>query len=191
MIPNAVRAFRPDLRTWTEGDGMALEFVQDAPRPIGRSARVTDGVSIDGVVIERLEPNADGRGRLIELITTRDEPIEPIVHVYQVIAEAGSRRGWVYHKWQHDRLAFTMGRFEIHLVDIRENSPTRGARMVLEAGEANPTRLRIPPYVAHAVINNGATACFVNMPTNIYDPNNPDKFRYSGDLDDLGTVPVA
>ncbi|MBT9291443.1 dTDP-4-dehydrorhamnose 3,5-epimerase family protein [Prosthecodimorpha staleyi] len=170
---------------------MALEFVQDAPRPIGRSARVTEGVSIDGVVIERLEPNADGRGRLIELITTRDGLAEPIVHVYQVVAEAGSRRGWVYHKWQFDRLAFTLGRFEIHLVDIRDGSPTRGARMVIEAGEANPIRLRIPPHVAHAVINTGPTTCFINMPTQVYDPDNPDKFRYSGDLDDLATVPAA
>jgi hypothetical protein len=59
------------------------QFIQDAPREIGRSDRIFDGVTIGGVVLERLSPNTDDRGALIELMTTRDGPIEPIVHVYQ------------------------------------------------------------------------------------------------------------
>ena len=99
------------------------QFIQDAPREIGRSDRIFDGVTIEGVVLERLSPNTDDRGALIELMTTRDGPIEPIVHVYQVIAGPGSLRGWVYHKWQSDRLHFTLGDFEIQLFDIRPDAP--------------------------------------------------------------------
>ncbi len=63
-------------------------------------------MTIDGVVLDRLSPNTDDRGALIELLTTRSGQIEPIVHVHQVIAGPRSVRGWVYHKWQDDRLTF-------------------------------------------------------------------------------------
>jgi dTDP-4-dehydrorhamnose 3,5-epimerase len=157
------------------------EFIQDTPQKIARSERVLDDVRIDGVTLERLSPNLDDRGALIELLTTRDGPIEPIVHVYQVIAAAGSLRGWVYHKWQQDRLHFTLGDFELQLWDVRPDSLTHGQHMVLRLGAARPCRLTIPPLVAHSVRNLGDTAAgFVNMPTRAYDPANPDKFRYDG-----------
>jgi dTDP-4-dehydrorhamnose 3,5-epimerase len=165
------------------------KFMQDSPRQIARSERILDGVTIDGVVLERLSLNTDDRGTLIELLTTRDGPIEPIVHVYQVIAGAGSFRGWVYHKWQRDRLQFTLGDFELQLYDVRRNSPTHGQYMVLRLGTARPFRLTIPPFVAHAVRNLGDTAAaFVNMPTRPYDPANPDKFRFEGSVEDLGRI---
>jgi len=163
------------------------QFIQDAPRDIGRSDRVFDGVTIDGVILERLAPNTDDRGALIELMTTRDGPIEPIVHVYQVVAGPGSLRGWVYHKLQSDRLHFTLGDFEISLVDIRPDSPTHAQRLVLHLGAARPCRLTIPPLVAHSVRNRSDTAAaFVNMPTRPYYPSNPDKFRYASGLEYLG-----
>jgi dTDP-4-dehydrorhamnose 3,5-epimerase len=164
------------------------KFMQDSPRQIARSERILDGVTIDGVVLERLSPNTDDRGALIELLTTRDGPIEPIVHVYQVIAGPGSLRGWVYHKWQRDRLLYTLGDFEVQLYDVRPDSPTHGEHMVLRLGAARPCRLTIPSLVAHSVRNLGDTAAFVNMPTRAYDPANPDKFRYDGGVEDLGRI---
>lgn len=156
------------------------KFIQDTPRTIAEPTRVNEGVNIDGVVLEQLTPNEDYRGSLTELITLRDGEIAPIVHVYQVIAKAGSVRGWVYHKWQHDRLVYTQGDFQIELYDTREKSTTHGNLMVLRVGLQNPSRLTIPPLVAHRVTNLGETAAFLNFPTRLYDPNNPDKFRYQG-----------
>ena len=161
-------------------------FTQDKPRPIAHATRIAEGTTIDGVVLVRLGPNTDSRGELIELLTTRDASIEPIVHVYQVIAAAGSLRKWVYHKWQHDRLLFTLGDFEVRLLDIRPDSATRGELMVLQLGADMQCRLTIPPFVAHSVRNRGdIAAAFVNMPTRIYDPANPDKFRYEGSVKGL------
>ena len=137
------------------------DFRQDPPREIARSEPIVDSVTIDGVVLERVSANADDRGELIELLTTRDGPIEPIVHVYQVIAAPGSLRGWVYHKWQHDRLLFTMGDFEVRLFDVRPDSPTFGTQMVLHLGDAHRRRLTIPPLVAHRVHNRGDTAAAI------------------------------
>lgn len=161
----------------------ALDFFQDKPRAIARSELITDGVTIAGVVLERLLPNSDHRGELVELLTTRDGSIEPIVHVYQVTAAPGSYRGWVYHKWQSDRLHYVLGELEVSLIDVRRDSLTSGNRMVLCLGGALKARLTIPPFVAHSVRNLGnEPASFINMPTRCYDPNNPDKFRFEGDL---------
>lgn len=162
----------------------AEDFIQDPPREIARSEPILDSVTIEGVRLERVVANADERGELIELLTTRDGRIEPMVHVYQVIAAPGSLRGWVYHRWQHDRLLFTMGDFEVRLFDVRPDSPTFGTHMVLNLGAAQRRRLTIPPLVAHRVHNKGdSAAAFVNIPTRIYDPANPDKFRLDRDID--------
>src|SRR5690242_15996021 len=93
-----------DIRSGSEAPTLLNKFIQDAPCEIGRAERIVDLAFIDGVVLERLAPNTDDRGALVELLTTRDGAIEPIVHVYQVIAGPRSLRSWVYHKWQHDRL---------------------------------------------------------------------------------------
>jgi len=154
------------------------QFQQDAPLEIAKSSIINDNINIDGVIIERLNANCDKRGCLIELITTRDEIQEPIVHVYKVEAETGSKRGWVYHKWQKDRLTFTEGNFNVYLLDVRKDSKTKGNEMILNLGTSNKARLTIPPYVAHRVDNIGEKSSFINIPTRFYNPKNPDKFRY-------------
>jgi dTDP-4-dehydrorhamnose 3,5-epimerase len=133
---------------------------------------------IDGVTLTPIVANSDERGSLSELLTTRDGPIEPIVHVYQVTSMAGSIRAWVYHRKQFDRLAFINGRFKIALYDIRPGSPSANRVNVLVLGSEHPALLRIPPLVIHGVGNIGAeTATFVNLPTRAYDPRDPDKCR--------------
>lgn len=158
------------------------DFKQDKPRP---QTRISAGISsdlIDGVTLTPLAVNTDGRGSLIELLTSRDQMIEPIVHVYQVIAGADSIRAWVYHRWQYDRLAFANGKLRIALYDIREESPTRGKLNVFVLGSEKPSLLRIPPLVVHGVQNmSSLPTTFVNMPTAAYDPKNPDKFRIPAD----------
>jgi dTDP-4-dehydrorhamnose 3,5-epimerase len=161
--------------------GLALaDFEADVPLP--HAAAKTEVAAcegtIDGVTVSPLIPHSDPRGSLSELLTTRDGPIEPIVHVYQVTALSGSIRAWVYHRWQYDRLAFENGHFRIVLYDIRPNSPTFNLLNVFMLGGQQPGLLRIPPLVIHGVQNIGdSTATFVNMPTKPYDPGAPDKCR--------------
>jgi dTDP-4-dehydrorhamnose 3,5-epimerase len=137
---------------------------------------------IDGVAVTSLVLNGDDRGSLCELLTTRDGPIEPIAHVYQVAAAPGSVRAWVYHRFQRDRLTFTTGDFEIALYDLRSDSPTWKTLNVFQAGERQPTFVSIPPFVAHGVKNIGAaTGYFTNLPTKAWDPASPDKRRIHWD----------
>ena len=163
--------------------GLSLEdFISDKP-----STRADQGGSrqtgpIEGVSVTPLSVNSDDRGALSELLTTRDGPIEPIVHIYQVTALAGSIRAWVYHEHQADRLAFCNGQFEIALYDVRPGSPTINQLAVFRLGREQPALLRIPPRVVHGVCNIGKeTSTFVNMPTRAYDHHAPDKCRLSYD----------
>ncbi|WP_425990213.1 dTDP-4-dehydrorhamnose 3,5-epimerase family protein [Afipia sp. DC4300-2b1] len=153
------------------------DFVQDAPVAPTPAPAATTADLIDGVTVTPLVTRADHRGGLTELLTTRDGLSQPIVHVYEVEAKAGSLRGWVYHRHQSDRLAFTRGRFRVVLLDIRQDSPTFNKLSVLILGKERPRLLRIPPFIVHAVQNLGEDATFINMPTRVYDPRDPDKCR--------------
>jgi hypothetical protein len=114
--------------------GLKLEeFVSDTPWSEADHVDLHQASAIDGVSITPLPVNSDGRGALSELLTTRRGPIEPIVHIYQVTALAGSIRAWVYHEHQSDRLAFCNGQFEIALYDIRPASPDHQPACRLQA----------------------------------------------------------
>jgi dTDP-4-dehydrorhamnose 3,5-epimerase len=154
-------------------------FRPDAPLRLPAPARGgTSADMIHGVSTRTLAVHTDERGSLCELLTTRDEAIDPIVHVYQVTAAPGAVRAWVYHRGQDDRLAFTQGRFRVALYDIRQNSPTCHMLNVFVLGREQPTLLRIPPYVIHGVQNIGDEAStFTNLPTKAYQPGAPDKCR--------------
>lgn len=164
---------------------VALEdFVPDAPwEPrVPPFARIEIPGQIDGVQMNRLTRNADGRGDLTVLMSDLTRPDFVTPHVYLVTAEAGSIRAWVYHRWQSDRLAFTQGSLRIVLYDLRPDSPTFRALNVIDAGAANPLLLTIPEFVVHAVHNRSAEPVqFVNMPTRAYDPARPDKARLPWD----------
>jgi dTDP-4-dehydrorhamnose 3,5-epimerase len=148
------------------------------PRPVAETEGALSASTIEGVTVSSLAPHSDSRGSLCELLTTRDGPIEPIVHVYQVTALSGSIRAWVYHRRQDDRLAFVNGHFRVVLYDIRPNSPTFNLLNVFMLGCERPALLSIPSLVIHGVQNIGdSTSAFLNMPTRAYDPCLPDKCR--------------
>lgn len=160
-------------------DELRFQFTPDAPkRKVARVPGDAIDTGIHGCRALALRPASDDRGDLFELLTTRDEPIEPIVHVYQVFCEPGSIRAWVFHQRQADRLCFTTGHLRIALYDLRADSPTAGALVTLHAGIDAPMILRIPEFVAHGIQNVGTErTAFINMPTNVYRHDDPDKSR--------------
>ncbi|MBL9053518.1 MAG: dTDP-4-dehydrorhamnose 3,5-epimerase family protein [Tabrizicola sp.] len=160
------------------------DFVDDKPWvPQGPEyPEVRIGNQIEGVTLHRLEAKADGRGNLVVLMSDRFGENFQAPHIYLVTAAPRSVRAWVYHKRQHDRLAFTMGKLRAILYDLRPDSPTHGVINEIDAGAENQIMLTIPPFVVHAVQNPGDEAAFfVNMPTRAYDPANPDKSRVPAD----------
>jgi dTDP-4-dehydrorhamnose 3,5-epimerase len=129
--------------------------------------------------VRRLVTHADRRGDLTVLLSTQYGTFEPHPpHVYSVTADPGSVRAWVFHRLQHDRLAFTNGNFRVVLYDLRPEAPTYLQMNVLDVGDTNKVLLTIPPFVVHGVQNVGwDKASFINMPTRAYDPARPDKAR--------------
>jgi dTDP-4-dehydrorhamnose 3,5-epimerase len=160
------------------------DFVDDTPwvpdGPEYPEVRIENQIA--GVDIRRLEQKADGRGHLVVLMSDRFGAQYRPPHVYLVTAAPRSVRAWVYHRRQHDRLAFTNGLLRIVLFDLQPGSPTHGTLNVIDAGAANRITLTIPPFVVHGVQNSADEAAFfVNMPTQAYDPANPDKARLPKD----------
>lgn len=156
------------------------DFADDAPWAPDQTLLppIADPARIEGVEIYRLVTNSDGRGGLTVLGSRLADPDFSTPHVYLVQAAAKSIRAWVYHKRQTDQLAFAMGSFRVVLYDLRPGSATEGKLNVFDVGAANKVQLRIPPGVVHAVQNlSESEGVFVNMPTNHYDPANPDKSR--------------
>ena len=134
---------------------------------------------IEGVKLQRLVTHEDGRGDLTVLLSSHYSDFSPHPpQVYMVTAAPGSIRAWVYHRLQHDRLAYTAGDFTIALFDLRPESVTFRQVNIIRVGAACKTLVTIPPYVVHGVQNAGPQpAIFVNMPTRAYDPAKPDKAR--------------
>ena len=160
------------------------DFRDDAPWEDGAGAfeEISVPDQIDGVQLYRLVTHADDRGDLTVLLSQHYAPFEIVPHVYQVTTAPGSVRAWVYHKRQHDRLAYTNGDIRVVLYDLRPGSPTHGKLNVLDVGSGNKVLLVIPPFVVHGVQNRGdSDAAFMNMPTRAYDPADPDKSRLPWD----------
>jgi dTDP-4-dehydrorhamnose 3,5-epimerase len=156
------------------------DFAADTPWQPSETplAQVTVDGQIDGVVMNRLQTKADGRGELTVLMSDLYSADGVTPHVYHVLAAPKSVRAWVYHQRQSDRLAYFNGTFRVVLYDLRPDSPTYGALNVLNLGAENPVLLTIPPFVVHGVQNmSDQPGYFINMPTRAYDPVNPDKLR--------------
>ncbi|MFL5781589.1 MAG: dTDP-4-dehydrorhamnose 3,5-epimerase family protein [Thermoleophilaceae bacterium] len=140
---------------------------------------------VDGVVLRPAVTQSDERGNLTEIFDPAwDFADEPLVYVYESRIHPGQKKGWIVHFEQDDRLYFSVGSAKVVLYDARTQSPTHGLVQELFLGSANRGLLRIPAGVVHAVVNVGPDeVMFVNMPTQPYRRERPDKLRFPQDTD--------
>ncbi len=126
---------------------------------------------IEGVGMKPLKIFRDSRGWLAELFR-HDELTEAWWPVMTYVSQTlpGVARGPHEHVDQTDGFAFIgPSDFKLFLWDIRENSPTRGHKMVQVVGESNPAAVWIPPGVVHAYRNVGPVPGLVfNAPNRLY-----------------------
>ena len=130
----------------------------------------TDG-PIDGIVIRPLKRFEDDRGWLVELYRD-DELVSGVRPAMAYVSETlpSVARGPHEHRDQTDVFAFIgPGDFKIYLWDIREDSPTRGRRQTLVAGESAPQSVVVPPGVVHAYKNiSPIPGLVINCPDRLY-----------------------
>ena len=157
--------------------------VRDA-QTVTRDGRRLDRF-IDGVLLRAATTHSDERGTLTEIFDPAwDFTDEPLVYVYESTIHPGQKKGWIVHLEQDDRLFFSRGSAKIVLYDARPGSPTHGLVQEVFLGAVNRGLLRIPKGVFHAVVNVGPDEVrFVNLPTQPYRHDAPDKVRLPADSD--------
>lgn len=127
--------------------------------------------SIDGVRIEAARIFEDERGWLSEVFRADEGPEDEVPQMsYLSVTKPGIARGPHEHVDQTDRFGFFgPGDFELRLWDNRPDSPTKGHRMRLEVGAANPTLVVVPPGVVHGYRNiSDVDAWVINFPNRLF-----------------------
>ena len=113
-------------------------------------ATVTESDVIKDVYVVQPTPFGDSRGRFVESYRRSWFPHgREMVQANRSDKAAGTVVGLHYHLHQADYWYFTKGDSLVVLHDLREGSPTDGATLHLEIGEADGRGVFIPPGVAH------------------------------------------
>jgi dTDP-4-dehydrorhamnose 3,5-epimerase len=144
---------------------------------------------IDGVATKKLRVIPDERGRLMEILRADDELFSRFGQVYVTTAYPGVVKAWHYHKKQTDHFAVVKGMAKLVLYDDRDNSPTKGDINEFFIGEHNPVLVRIPALVLHGFqcVSEEEAVC-INLPTEVYNYDQPDEFRVDPHQNDIPYV---
>ncbi len=141
---------------------------------------------IDGVRVRELKQVHDERGYLMELMRKDWEQFEEFGQVYMTSAYPGIVKAWHYHKEQTDNFVCVFGMAKVVLYDAREDSTTKGRINEFFTGEKRPMLITIPPLVWHGFKSVGPDkAVIVNIPTKLYDYDEPDEHRVPYDTSEV------
>ncbi|MBS1723247.1 MAG: dTDP-4-dehydrorhamnose 3,5-epimerase family protein [Armatimonadetes bacterium] len=148
---------------------------------------------IEGVIVKELAKYSDQRGWLLELFRSDELPegFEPAM-AYISMTKPGIARGPHEHVHQTDGFAFVNGQYEVYLWENRFGRPEQFEK--IEAGEAAPTVVFVPPGVVHAYRNVGESDAFViNFPDKLYAGEGKreevDEIRHESDPDSRFQLP--
>ncbi len=141
---------------------------------------------IEGVKIKELEPHADERGYLQEILRSDEKFFEGFGQIYVSLNYPGVVRAWHYHKKQVDFITVVKGMAKVVAYDARDGSPTRGEVNEFFVGEHNRILIRIPELVMHGYKTVGSEPCLlVNLPTRCYNRSEPDEYRIPPHKNDI------
>jgi dTDP-4-dehydrorhamnose 3,5-epimerase len=166
----------------TDTQGPGRRDVQTVT-PTGRSTVPT----IDGVVVHTPPTHVDHRGWVFE-VHNLDPALgdEPVVWVYADMVRPGQFKGWARHEQKVDRYTLLTGELLVLLYDSRPDSPTNGLTQCVVLSPSGARQARIPVGVWHLVSNIGTVDThFVNLPTEPYHHEAPDRILLPWDTDEL------
>jgi len=143
--------------------------------------------TIGGVVVHTPVTHVDHRGWVFEV--HNGEPAlgdEPVVWAYADMVRPGQVKGWARHELKVDRYTLVAGELLVLLYDGRAGSATHGLTQRLVLSCAGARQVRIPVGVWHLLANIGTgEAHFVNLPTEPYHHEAPDRILLPWDTDEL------
>ena len=141
---------------------------------------------IEGVKIKKLKVIPDERGRLMEILREDDDIFLKFGQVYMTSTLPGVVKAWHFHKQQTDNVVCVQGMIKLALYDSREDSPTFNEVSQFYIGIHNPLLVQIPAGVYHGwMCVSQEESIIVNIPTEVYDYENPDEHRmdpYENDI---------
>lgn len=141
---------------------------------------------IKGVKVKKLEVIPDERGRLMEILRADDELFLQFGQIYLTTAYPGVVKGWHYHQKQTDNFVVVTGMMKVVLYDGQTNSKTHGQINQFFMGRDNPILLQIPPLIYHGFkCISDQEAIVINIPTMMYDYQNPDEIRLDPHINDI------
>ena len=145
---------------------------------------------IFGVRKVPLTRHADDRGYLVEVLRADDPHFEKFGQAYVSLLRRGVVKAWHAHRRQTDRFFVVSGTSKIGLWDGRPDSPTHGRYQQVILGEhGEEVLLVVPPMVWHGQMSLSEVTFLLNLPTEVYDRENPDELRKGLDeLEDIWTV---
>jgi dTDP-4-dehydrorhamnose 3,5-epimerase len=142
---------------------------------------------IEGVRIRALEPHADARGSLTEVLRSDWPEFTRFGQAIVTVNAPGVIRGWHWHRRQTDVIVPIHGRVLLPLYDGRPGSPTHGALEEHVSDDGRRLALFVPPGVYHGYRTLGPDAAIiVNFPDLVYDPAEPDEVRVPHDAPEIG-----
>lgn len=142
---------------------------------------------IEGVKVKDLKVIPDDRGMLVEFLRSDDPDFQKFGQVYMTMVYPGVVKAWHFHKKQTDHFVCVSGMAKVGLHDAREGSRTLGETNTFVIGWQRQRLLIIPAGVYHGFTPAGPEpACIVNIPTELFDRENPDEFRIPFDDPRIG-----
>ena len=141
---------------------------------------------IDGLKTKILKVIPDERGRVMEILRADGDFFEKFGQVYLTTTYPGVVKAWHMHKNQTDNVACIQGMIKLALYDSRENSPTYKEVNELFLGIHSPLLIHIPTGVFHGwMCISEEEAVIINIPTEVYDYENPDEHRLDPHQNDI------
>lgn len=135
----------------------------------------------------RIRPNRifpDDRGYFLEVMRSGCELVAGFpaasTQVSAALSYPGTIKAFHYHLRQRDCWTPAVGMLQIALVDLREGSPTFGARNTIYAGALRPWQILVPAGVAHGYKVIGTEpAVLVYVTDRFYDPSDEGRLAYN------------
>lgn len=141
---------------------------------------------IDGVKTKKLKVNPDERGRVMEILRKDDNLFKEFGQVYITTTYPGVVKAWHKHEKQTDNVVCVRGMIKLVLYDPREKSSTFKEINQFYLGIHNPLLVQIPPDIYHGwMCISEEEAIIVNIPTELYNYENPDEQRLDPHENDI------
>jgi dTDP-4-dehydrorhamnose 3,5-epimerase len=155
------------------GEGLELAYPQ-CEKGIGAVIQAPDSPHlITGVRVRPYPIYADDRGYFLEVVRTGRDLVAQYARaqVATAVGYPGTIKGFHYHLRQHDCWTAVAGMLQVALADLRQGSPTFGARNTLYVGTLRPWQILIPPGGGHGYkIIGRDPAVLVYVTDQFYDP---------------------